>query len=151
MACARILERSKKIMNDIILKTIKQYEQDGDFNYASVTDEMISDAEHKLGVKLPKQYIDYIKMFGHGGIAGIEILGVGLTGRMIFVDTTLEYRNDDLPTNYVVIENVDEWLMCIDCSTEKIISWDFTGYVKEEYNCFDDYLTEQMNSAIENL
>ncbi|MBO5610539.1 MAG: SMI1/KNR4 family protein [Eubacterium sp.] len=138
-------------MNDSILKTIKKYEVKGDFNYASVTDDMISEAEDKLGVKLPDQYVDYIKMFGHGGIAGLEILGVGLTGRMIFVDSTLEYRADELPENLVVIENVDEWLMCLDCNTEKVVSWDFTGYIKEEYDSFDDYLIDQMNNAIENM
>ena len=138
-------------MNDSILKTIKKYEVKGDFNYASVTDDMISEAEDKLGVKLPDQYVDYIKMFGHGGIAGLEILGVGLTGRMIFVDSTLEYRADELPENLVVIENVDEWLMCLDCNTEKVVSWDFTGYIKEEYDSFDEYLIDQMNNAIENM
>ena len=35
-------------MNDIILNTIKKYEVKGDFNYASVTDDMISDAEEIL-------------------------------------------------------------------------------------------------------
>ena len=123
----------------------------GDFNYASVTDDMISDAEEILGVKLPNQYVDYIKMFGHGGIAGVEILGVGLTGKMIFVESTLEYRADELPGNLVVIENVDEWLMCLDCDTGKVVSWDFTGYIKEEYDSFDDYLMDQMNNAIENI
>ena len=29
-----------------------------------------NNAEEILGVKLPNQYVDYIKMFGHGGIAG---------------------------------------------------------------------------------
>ena len=138
-------------MNDIILNTIKKYEVKGDFNYASVTDDMISDAEEILGVKLPNQYVDYIKMFGHGGIAGVEILGVGLTGKMIFVESTLEYRADELSGNLVVIENVDEWLMCLDCDTGKVVSWDFTGYIKEEYDSFDDYLMDQMNNAIENI
>lgn len=133
------------------LNTIKKYEVKGDFNYASVTDDMISDAEEILGVKLPNQYVDYIKMFGHGGIAGVEILGVGLTGKMIFVESTLEYRADELPGNLVVIENVDEWLMCLDCDTGKVVSWDFTGYIKEEYDSFDDYLMDQMNNAIENI
>ena len=138
-------------MNDIILNTIKKYEVKGDFNYASVTDDMISDAEEILGVKLPNQYVDYIKMFGHGGIAGVEILGVGLSGKMIFVESTAEYRADELPGNLVVIENVDEWLMCLDCDTGKVVSWDFTGYIKEEYDSFDDYLMDQMNNAIENI
>ena len=138
-------------MTDNILKTIKQFEVTGDFNYAPVTDEMISDAERKLGVKLPIQYLEYIKQFGHGGIAGLEILGVGLTGSMIFVEKTLECREDKLPENFVVIENVDEWLTCLDCNTGNVVSWDYNGYIKEEYDCFDDYLADQMNIAIENL
>ena len=45
-------------------------------------------------------------MFGHGGIGGIEVLVVGLTGRMIFVDTTLDYREEELPENFFAIENM---------------------------------------------
>ncbi len=138
-------------MNKQIIDTIKKYERPGDFNFASVTDEMLSGAENALGIKLPEQYVEYIKMFGHGGIGGIEIMGVGLTGRMIFVDTTLEYRDEDLPHNLVVIENVDDYLTCIDCNNGKIVSWDFTGYIKEEYDCFDDYLIAQMKEAIDNM
>ena len=138
-------------MNNQILETIKKYEITGDFTYATVTDEMITMAEIRLNVKLSEQYIIFLKMFGHGGICGLEIMGVGLTGRMIFVDTTMDYRDEGLPDNLVVIENVDEWLSCIDCNTGKIVSWDFTGYIKEDYSCFDDYLMDQMNSAIENL
>lgn len=138
-------------MNTQILETINKYEKPGDFTHAAVTDEMISTAENTLGIKLPQQYLDFLKMYGHGGIGGIETLGVGLTGRMIFVDTTMDYRDEELPANLVVIENVDEWLTCIDCNTEKIVSWDFSGYIKEDYSCFDDYLVDQMNSAIENM
>ncbi len=112
---------------------------------------MISDAEHILNVKLPEQYISFLKLFGHGGIGGIETLGIGKTGRFIFADMTMDYREEDLPANLVVIENVDEWLNCIDCNTEKIVSWDFSGYIKEDYECFDDYLIDQMESAIENM
>ena len=138
-------------MNTQLLDIIKKYEQPGDFNHATVTDEMIENAEELLGVKLPKQYVDFLKMFGHGGIGGIEIIGIGLTGRLIFVEMTLDYRDEGLPNNLVVIENVDEWIDCIDCNTGKVVSWDFTGYIKEDYSCFDDYLMDQMNSAIENM
>jgi hypothetical protein len=112
---------------------------------------MIATAEKSLDLKLPKQYIEFLKMFGHGGIGGLEVLGFGLTGRMIFVDTTMEYRDEELPKNLVVIENVDEWLTCIDCNTEKIVSWDFSGHIKEDYDCFDDYLIDQMNNVIMNI
>ena len=138
-------------MNNLIIETIKKHEGPGDFTHAMVTDEMIKTAENILNVKLPEQYIAFLQTLGHGGIGGIEILGVGITGRMIFVDTTLDYRDKGLPDDLVVIENVDEWLTCIDCNTYKIVSWDYSGYIKEDYNCFDDYLIDQMNSTIENM
>ena len=138
-------------MNDIIKELIDRYEQKGDFNYANVSDEMIEEAEKALKVKLPNQYVEYLKKYGHGGIAGIEIIGVGLSGKLIFVDETLEYREEGLPISYVVIENVDEWVMCIDCEDGRIKSWDYSGYVKDDYNCFDDYLLDQIKNAIDNL
>ena len=138
-------------MNNQILETIKKYEQPGDFNHATVTDEMISAAEQILKVKLPEQYTTFLKLYGHGGIGGMETIGVGLTGRLIFVDMTLDYRNEDLPTNLVVIENVDEWLCCLDCNTGEIVSWDPSGFTKIDYNCFDEYLIVQLNNAIENM
>ena len=55
------------MMNNQILDLIKKYEQPGDFNYANVSDEMINNAEATLGVKLPDQYVEFLKRFGHGG------------------------------------------------------------------------------------
>ena len=138
-------------MNASIIETIKKYEKPGDFTRYPVTDKLVTTAETVLNVKLPEQYVTFLKMYGHGGICGLEVMGIGLTGRMIFVDTTMDYRDEKLPDNLVAIENVDEWLTCIDCNTEKIVSWDFSGYIKEDYACFDDYLMDQMNSAIENI
>ncbi len=138
-------------MNNKILEIIKTYEKPGDFTHVSVTESMIESAEKALEVKLPKQYIEFLKLFGHGGIAGIEVLGIGKTGRLIFVDTTLDYREEGLLPNFVVIENVDEWLMCLDCTTEKVVSWDFSGYIREDYTNFDEYLLEQINNAVENI
>ena len=138
-------------MNKIIADLISKYEEKGDFNYAHVTDEMINEAESRLNVKLPEQYLEYIRKYGHGGIGGIGILGVGLDGSIVFLDVTLEYRLEGLPDNLVVIENVDEWLECIDCNTGKIVSWDLNGYIKEDYACFDDYLLSQINDVIDNL
>lgn len=53
-------------MNKIIFDTIKKYEKKGDFNYAKVTDAMIENAEATLEIKLPQQYIEFLKMFGNG-------------------------------------------------------------------------------------
>lgn len=138
-------------MTKEILEIIKKYEQKGDFNYAVSTDEMFDETQKKLGVVLPQQFVEYVKMFGYGGIGGISILGMGLDGSIMFEEETINYRQYGLPENFVVIENIDEWLNCIDCTTGKIVSWDQSGLIKEESSCFDDYLIRQMQDAIDNL
>ena len=138
-------------MNSDLRNLIKQYENEHSFTHVTVSDKSINEFEKKLGVKLPEQYITFLKEYGHGGIAGVEVMGVGLTGRAIFVDETLDARKYGLPQNFVIIENVDEWQNCIDCNTGKIVSWDQSGYIKEENDCFDDYLKEQFEEALENL
>lgn len=55
-------------MNELIIETIHKYEKPGDFTHAEVTDEMIANAEAILNIKLPEQYIPFLKMYGHGGI-----------------------------------------------------------------------------------
>lgn len=137
-------------MTEELRNLIKKYETKGDFTHADVSDAMIESAERELKVKLPTQYIAFLKEFGHGGVCGIDTLGVGLTGRIIFRDTTLEYRRRGLAQNLVVIENCDEWLYCIDCGNYKVVSWE-DGYVENEYDSFDDYLTRRVNEAAENL
>ena len=138
-------------MNNLIESLIRNNETEGDFNHATVSSSMIESAESKLSLKLPDEYKEFLFRYGHGGIGGFEILGVGLTGRLIFQDVTLDYRNDGLPENLVVIENADEWLMCIDCNTGKIVSWDMGGTIRDKYNSFDEYLLDHLQNAIDNL
>ena len=64
-------------MYDEIIKTINEYEEKGDFTYANVDDIIISKAEEILDLKIPEQYCWFLKNYGHGGIGGIEIFGVG--------------------------------------------------------------------------
>ena len=138
-------------MNDTIRNLIAQYEEPGDFTYAKVTDIELELAEKELNLSLPAEYVEFLKTYGHGGICGCCTDGIGLDGSYIFVENTLEYRSEDLPNNYIVIENADEWLYSIDANTEKVISWDMGGFIKEEYDSFDEYLLDRMNDAIENM
>ena len=50
-----------------------------------------------------------------------------------------------------MVENCDEWVYCIDCNDGSIVSWDFNGYQKKDYECFDDYLLDRISDAVENL
>lgn len=138
-------------MNDSIKALITKYEEPGDFTYAKVTDPELELAEKELGLTLPLQYVAFLKAYGHGGICGVCTDGIGLDGSYVFVENTLEYRAEGLPETLIVIENADEWLYCIDSNTGKIVSWDMSGFIKDEYDSFDNYLIDQMKDAIENM
>lgn len=49
------------------------------------------------------------------------------------------------------MENCAEWLYCIDCDDGSVVSWDLGGYVKPEHPCFDDYLLDRLNDAVEDM
>lgn len=138
-------------MTNEIRKLIDEYKDDGIFTFANVTDDMIKTEESKLNISFPKEFVEYLKLYGHGGIGGIEVLGFGKTGTCICTERTIEYRKYGMPLNYIAIENCDEWIYCIDCSNEKIVSWSMDGLIKEEYTSFDEYMMDRINDAIENL
>ena len=64
-------------MYDKIVKIISQYEEKGDFTHPNVDDKDLYDAEKILNLKIPEQYVWFLKNYGHGGLDGIETLGVG--------------------------------------------------------------------------
>lgn len=139
-------------MFEKLSELIRNNETQGDFTYAKVTDEVFEEGEKKLGISIPNEYKWFIKHFGHGGIGGIEVLGVGKNGKSIFVDTTLKYRNYGLPNNLLVIENCDEWLYCMDSQNGKIVMWSQGSEECEiAYNDFEDYLTDRINDMLENM
>lgn len=138
-------------MNDQIRALIAQHEQKGDFTRVAPTEEMLTSSQRLLGVTIPQQFVDYLREYSHGGIGGVEILGVGISGRMIFLDTTIDYRKYGLPHNLLAIENCDEWLYCLDCDTGEVVSWSQVDGVLPGYPSFDDFLLQDLEDAIENL
>lgn len=110
-------------MNDKIKSLIAENEIDGDFTRVVPTPEMIESAQEQLQVAIPQQLLEYLNEYSHGGVAGVEILEVGPTGTMLFLETTLRYRQYGLPHNLLVVENCGEWLICLDCNTGEVVSW----------------------------
>lgn len=137
-------------MNKDIKDLIKQYEVKGSFTYETISDEQIKEAENSLSVKIPSQYLEFLQEYGFGGIGGVEIIGVGGNGNLVFVEETLEYRRYGLPDNLIVIEDCGEWIYCINAETEAVISWT-EGFIKEEYSDFDSYVFDRFTDAAENL
>lgn len=130
---------------------IKKYEKYGDFTHYLVTNEMLNNVEKRLQTKIPLKYREFLKEFGHGGIGGIEILGVGKNGTILFEDKTIQYRAYGLPQELIVIENCDEWVYCINSHNGKIAIWDRSamGY-SDAYEDFYSYLSDRVNDVLEN-
>ncbi len=139
-------------MYDNLYKIIKKNEIIGDFTYAKVNEETLTEAESELGIIISDAYKWFLKKFGHGSIGGIEILGVGKNGKMAFVSETLKYRSYGLPKDLIVIENCDEWVYCLDSKTNKVVMWsqgELEGSVA--YQNFEIYLLDRINDMIENM
>ena len=139
-------------MYSSIIELIKEYENKGDFTYTYVEDSVLFLTEAELGIKLPIEYVWFLKSYGHGGLDGIETLGVAKNKRLVFKDETIKYRALGLPSNYIVIENCDEWIYCIDSMSGKVVMWSLNAKgVDEAYNSFIDYLKDRIEDAIENM
>lgn len=150
MASTAVL-REDKVMNDNISQLIDRYQRPNSFNHAPFTDEERGNAQSKLGVALPDQYVTFLERYGHGGLDGFEILGMGLSGKNIFLEKTLEYRSFGLPRHLVVIENCDEWLECLDCETGEVVSWNMNDGIVRTFASFDDFLKDRIGNAIDNM
>ena len=135
-----------------VYSLIQKYETAGDFTHAVVTDEMLKQSETVLGVLIPEEYKYFLKEYGHGGIEGLEVLGIGKTGTKIFERETLKFRTYGMPDNLIIVENCDEWVYCIDTKNEKIVKWmmGMANYV-EVFACFDEFLSSRINDMIENM
>ena len=137
-------------MNERIEGLMAQYGDKGSFTRIAPTLDGVSGVEGRLGLVIPDQLFEYLSEYSHGGI-GFEILGIGFDGSVSFLEETLEYREEGLPENLLVVENCDEWLYCINTATQEVVSWCIDEEPRVEYPCFDDYLLDRLSDAIENL
>ncbi|MCD2370650.1 SMI1/KNR4 family protein [Bacillus sp. BS3(2021)] len=138
-------------MNTQISMMINEYIEKDDF-FGAVPDEGISRAEEKLGCKFPRQYKEFVKAYGSGGICGVEVLGVEGNGYASVVDATERFRKFGLPEEYLVVENVDEFVYCLNTGENHcVIRWDDISKKEiERYSSFDDYLQDSFQEAIDN-
>lgn len=75
------------------------------------SDEQIKEAEQTLGLKFPKEYIDYVKEFGCIDFGSTEWTGLNIEGRLNTVEATIAERryNTNFPDKYFVLDdyNID--------------------------------------------
>ncbi len=120
-----------------------------------VGDNRIVEVEKELGVKLPESYKWFLREYGHGGIAGVDILGIGPIGvEPPVVQLTQDYRKMGMPNSLVAIYNADEWVYCLETSKMSngecpVIDRDRSG---ESFKCFDNFylfVIDKFESALE--
>lgn len=124
---------------------------EGAFLMTKPSDEDIKKAEQELGFEIPESYIWFLKQYGHGGFF-FEFLGYGRNGNALFVRETLKERKNGLPANLLVIENCDEYVVCINTDNGNIVSWshyDNDGIIMKQVS-FEDYFIDCLNNAIDN-
>jgi hypothetical protein len=127
------------------------------FFVGKADDKKIAEIEQLLGITLPESYKWFLREFGHGGIPGLEIYGNGLAKISSCVHYTTEWREFGLQEHFVVVEDVDEWLYCLDtsrlCNGEcPVVDWvQGEGIGQEYYETFFIFFEKQIKEYLEYL
>ena len=139
-------------MNNNLVEMIYEYIEEGDF-IGEVSDGEIKKVEKTSEVSFPTEYKEFIKKYGSGGICGVDILGIEGADCASVVESTERYRKLGLPNKYIVIENVDEFVYCLNTVEESnVVRWDdISKREVTRYTTFDEYLQDSFQEAIDNL
>lgn len=81
-----------------------------------IDDEIIENMEKLLKITFPKSYRKFLKLYGSGIFAGIEIYGAnnGPLGETTCVKNTMYFRkNENIPNECIVISDVGEYVYCL--------------------------------------
>ncbi|MCS1350903.1 SMI1/KNR4 family protein [Mechercharimyces sp. CAU 1602] len=146
-------EKKSKILS--LIKKAQEIEP-SDFFMGGVEEERILNLERTLDVNLSESYKWFLREFGHGGIGGVEILG-DIPGEVCTcVRDTIELRKHGLPLSHVVIENVDEYYMCLDTYRMDrgecpVVDWDFRGESYMVYKNFLDYTIDKFENQLDDI
>lgn len=143
-------------MNNKIKRLILEYGSKRDF-FGPVSEERITQIEKENGIIFPRQYREYVKLLGSGGICGSDLLGIeGERGASVIASSTKAWDNG-LDKDFIVIENVDEFDMCMNI---KDVSEHSPIYIWKKYSdhppllrydSFDSYTEEAFQEGIANL
>lgn len=120
------------------------------------SEELISSLEERLNVKLPQSYVEFLKVYGEGGIPGMYIYGIDDETFSSAYKYTMKYRKEkEINPYWVVIEyargDEEEHLICLDTSNfienecvlihydlindkASVLDGDFSDYFNSEIN-----------------
>jgi len=133
---------------------IKENETFSSFT-GGVEENKIIEVEEALNVRLPNSYKWFLTKYGYGAVFGQEILGCGKSEVPSVVLQTKRFRQLGLPEQYVVIQNCDEWIYCLDTNGLvnyecPVISWDRVNGLDEiESSNFSSFILNAFEEAKE--
>lgn len=126
-----------------------------------ISNENIEELENILKVRLPDSYKDYLKTFGYGGIFGRYILGVeNPPNSGSVIEYTKEWTQQGLPKGFVVIEDVHEFLFCLntnefdqssECPVVVYLPHESQPSYSVMYSSFEEYLDDCIQDGLDNL
>ncbi|MEB2299658.1 SMI1/KNR4 family protein [Lysinibacillus xylanilyticus] len=146
-------------MNDKIISIISTYKKDGDF-MGGVNEDTIREAAQILNITFPKSYHWFLKQYGSGGLAGIYTNGCKepAADSSVVYYTKLYREEYDLPLQYIVLEDIDGSVRCLDTNQMNdgecpVVFWDrFSNELYAiTYENFSEYLLEYLQESVDNL
>ncbi|SFT02372.1 SMI1/KNR4 family protein [Marininema halotolerans] len=144
---------------ETIAQMMRDYGEQGLTFFGSISESTVKEAETMLNVTLPESYNWYVQSYGHGGVEGSGILGIIESDMPVMpvVETTLDYRQYGLPQQYVVVEDCDEFIYCLDTAQIKngecpVINWAISDPVAiPQSDEFLSFLIESFQVIVDNL
>lgn len=136
-----------------MFEKLKKFLEDDEecFVIGGIDETRIDEIERSLEIVFPQIYESFLNKFGLLIGYGVDILGCGKGAEASVVRETKRYRSLGLPDNFIVIQNVDEWVYCLDSTTGEVVSWDRDDkQFKLICNNFEEYLCSILLEAKKN-
>ncbi|MGD2351934.1 SMI1/KNR4 family protein [Bacillus subtilis] len=132
------------------VKRLLEDNKENSITTGGISDKKVYEIEDALNVRLPNSYKWFLKNYGSGGAYGVLITGYDFGGAEV-VDWTNMYRREfNLPSGFVVVEDVDYFAYCIDTNKMKngecpVVSWDrVIGFTSEDASSFIEFFYEKL-------
>ena len=137
-------------------KMISEYINENHVSFTGGGDvKRIADIENELGVTFPDSYKCFLKNYGSGGLFGVEIVGCDYGIPPTVVELTKSYREDDMPSDFVIIEDAGEYQYCLQTSKMKdgecpVVNWAVDEDVIFEADDFSEFFLSRICDGEEN-
>lgn len=117
---------------------------DGLYHAKGCSLQQVNEAQSKLNITFPEEYIDYVREFGVVSFYGTEWTGLNVEGDLNVVEVTEQERslNDRFPKECFVLENLGIDGVLIICNEKGQVFSIHFNEVKKICNSVSEYLDE---------